>query len=81
MRKEKREEGDVTLTYDYPCFENDLRKTNIVCRLFLFLKFLVHFFFSLFISLLINQHMNNLNIELYRFKRESLSFKSNTNLQ
>lgn len=35
MRKEKREEGDVTLPYDYLCFVNDLRKTNIVCRLFL----------------------------------------------
>lgn len=45
MRKEKREEGDVTLTYDYLCFENDLRKTNIVCRLFLFLKCFSPFLF------------------------------------
>lgn len=66
-------------------FVNDLRKTSIVCAYngstckFYFKNVLVHLLFSLFISLLINQqHVNHLNIELYRFKRESLSFKLNT---
>lgn len=51
MRKEKREEGDVTLTYDDLCFENDLRKTDIVFRLFLFLKcFSPYLFLSVYFS-------------------------------